>query len=85
MQPNFFGPRVENVPAMLAGRCLTGEERGHGTRVHLVPGEREAFGGVRGWKALCGAHPGRRSAGWSAWDGLTATCPRCIKRATGTA
>jgi hypothetical protein len=69
------------VPAMLAGRCTTGDERGHGTRVHLVPGDRTPFNGVHGWKALCGAHPGRRSAGWSAWPGMAADCPRCLRAA----
>lgn len=71
---------LDAVPAMLAGRCTSGEERGHGTRVHLVPGERDGFNGVRGWTALCGAEPGRRSAGWSAWPGMAASCPRCLKR-----
>ena len=34
---------------------------------------------VAGYVALCGAKPGRRSAGWSDHDEPAATCPRCIR------
>jgi hypothetical protein len=73
------------IPAQLAGRCLTGEQRGHGTRTHAIdvaperiPPQRSNL--VSFIKALCGAEPGRRSAGWSAWDGMVVDCPRCIKK-----
>lgn len=61
---------------MLAGRCANGSELDHGTRWHAVkPGE---------YRAVCGAKPGRRSAGWSSYTtlGQIATCPRCIKKLT---
>ena len=63
----------------LAGRCANGAEQDGGTRWHAVPAE--------SWKALCGAEPGRRSAGWGPWDrreaeGQEVTCPRCLKRMT---
>lgn len=59
---------------VLAGRCANGSELGSGTRWHSVP--------VDSWKALCGAQPGRRSAGWSVWyiKGQEVTCPRCLKK-----
>lgn len=57
--------------ARLAGRCLDGAERDGGRRFHAV---------VRGsYKALCGAKPGRQSAGWSERLGDRATCSRCIE------
>jgi hypothetical protein len=59
----------------LAGRCANGAERDGGTRYHAIP--------VGSWKALCGAEPGRRSAGWSE-NGFTqsheVTCPRCPRK-----
>ena len=56
----------------LAGRCLNGYERDSGTRHHAVPSD--------SWRALCGAYPGKRSAGWSEWDEKEVTCPRCLKK-----
>jgi hypothetical protein len=58
----------------LAGRCRNGAERDHGTRWHAVP--------IGGYKALCGAEPGRRSVGWSSGriEDQGVTCPRCKKR-----
>ncbi len=63
---------------VLAGRCANGSELGHGTRWHAVPIDER---GMR-WAALCGAQPGRRSAGWSSWfvRGQAVTCPRCLKK-----
>lgn len=57
---------------MLAGRCASGEERGHGTKWHAL----------KDGRALCGAQPGRRSAGWSSYTklGQDATCPKCLKK-----
>lgn len=55
----------------LAGRCANGAERDGGARYHAVP----ASGA-----ALCGAKPGRRSAGWSPYEGPAVSCPRCLAR-----
>jgi hypothetical protein len=54
----------------MTGRCADGAERDSGVRWHAVPRE--------GWKALCGANPGRTSAGWSEYLGEQVTCPRCL-------
>jgi hypothetical protein len=56
---------------VLAGRCANGSELDSGTRWHAVPTD--------SWTALCGAKPGRRSAGWSSWyiKDQAVTCPRC--------
>lgn len=56
--------------ARLSGRCGDGAERDGGTRYHAVAG----------WRALCGAAPGRASAGWSEHEGHAVTCPRCEKK-----
>lgn len=63
---------------MLAGRCVNGSELGSGTRWHAVPIGEHGMA----WTALCGAKPGRRSAGWSSWivRGQAVTCPRCSKK-----
>lgn len=58
------------VFSYLAGRCANGAERDGGTLYHAV----------RGWRALCGAEPGRASAGWSSHLGTKATCPRCLAK-----
>ena len=54
----------------LTGRCANGAERDGGTLYHAV----------RSWRALCGAEPGRTSAGWSSHLGTVATCPRCLAK-----
>lgn len=61
---------------MLAGRCANGSELDSGTRWHAVPLGEHGLS----WSALCGAEPGRRSAGWSSWTvrGQAVTCPRCL-------
>jgi len=57
----------------LSGRCADGFEGGHGTLFHAVEFEN--------YVAVCGAKPGRRSAGWSMWGhGKDVTCPRCITK-----
>ncbi len=60
-------------PCYLAGRCRDGRQADGGHLWHAVSG----------WKALCGAAPGRRSAGWAPWDEAErthqVTCPRCKK------
>jgi hypothetical protein len=57
----------------LAGRCADGFERGKGSRYHAV----------NGYVALCGAKPGRRSAGWSSHAGVAVTCPKCLRKLEG--
>ena len=66
----------ETKAAMLAGRCRSGSEPG-GTRLHVVPDWKP--GGMN--VAICGAKPGRTSAGWSSWPESieNANCPRCLK------
>src|SRR5688572_12887157 len=54
----------------LAGRCADGFERDGGSLYHAV----------KGWSALCGAKPGRRSAGWSEHQGDRVTCPKCQRK-----
>lgn len=58
--------------AYATGQCRTGSERG-GPRYHAVEGS--DFG-----PALCGYRPGRRSNGWSDYEGEQLTCPKCIKK-----
>lgn len=72
-----LGTRTAHI-LRLAGRCSDGSERGKGSRFHAVP--------TGMYRALCGARPGRHSAGWSWTPGDAVTCPRClaaIRRATG--
>jgi hypothetical protein len=72
-QPDPEAGRLE--PLRLAGRCRDGAERDGGSLYHAV---------ARGaWRALCGAEPGRQSAGWSAHAGAAVTCPRCLGRMAG--
>lgn len=62
---------------MLAGRCANGSELDSGTRWHAVPLGEHGLS----WSALCGAEPGRRSAGWRGEDEAHAvTCPRCTEK-----
>lgn len=61
----------------LAGRCANGAERDKGRIYHAVP--------VGSRRALCGAEPGPRSAGWAPWNpedsaDQDVTCPRCRKK-----
>lgn len=63
---------MSNVPAVLAGRCANGNERGKGAVVHIIPFHFSAF-------SLCGKTYGPRSAGWGLRFGVQPTCPRCIK------
>lgn len=66
LEPSAYEPR------RLTGRCSNGAERDGGVVYHAVAG----------WKAACGAEPGRRSAGWSQHGGEAVTCPKCLA-ATG--
>lgn len=63
---------TEVRPRRLAGRCSDGAERGAGALYHAVPAAESV--------ALCGARPGRLSAGWSAYVGEEVTCRRCMAR-----
>lgn len=59
----------------LTGRCADGAERGKGTLRHAVAD--------KSWAALCGAKPGRLSAGWNDFAARPVeetTCPRCLKK-----
>lgn len=56
----------------LAGRCADGAERGKGSLFHAVEIGKSA--------ALCGAKPGRHSAGWSFSNGVVLTCQKCIRK-----
>lgn len=56
----------------LAGRCTDGAERGKGQLFHAVPTISNT--------ALCGAKPGRHSAGWSETVGQDITCPKCLRK-----
>lgn len=52
------------------GRLTDGYERGKGVLFHAVVCE----------TALCGAKPGRLSAGWSIEQGDKVTCDKCLKK-----
>lgn len=59
----------------LTGRCSSGAERGRGVKFHAV-----STGSSPWATALCGARPGRLSAGWSEHLGDAVTCPRCTRK-----
>lgn len=64
---------MEVSAVRLLGSCRE-HERDAGVRFHAVP--------VGTAKALCGARPGRRSAGWAdhpSQIGTAITCPKCAK------
>ena len=66
------------LPRFLAGRCANGAEADGGLLWHAVDKDNK-------WIALCGAKPGKRSAGWAPWDTEDAkdhavTCPRCLAK-----
>ena len=74
---------VDFLPASLAGRCANGYERDQGPRVHAVPfSEGLARNGYVITRALCGAKPGARSAGWSYFGPRALTCVKCVAIAT---
>ena len=56
------------------GRCANGAERDKGFVYHAVSSD--------AWSALCGAKPGRLSAGWqNEPEPLErVNCPRCLKK-----
>lgn len=64
-------------PRMLLGRLSNGCESDHGKKIHACePGKTAAY--CRG-KALCGAEPGKRSAGWSDIENSPVNCSKCLK------
>lgn len=56
------------------GRCANGAERDGGHIRHAIDNG--------AWTAVCGAKPGRASAGWSheAEPADKVNCPRCLKK-----
>jgi hypothetical protein len=61
------------IPAMLAGN----HRRGSGSVYHAIPGPRDD----NYWgRALCGAKPGGRSAGWAAFPDASVTCGKCLRK-----
>jgi hypothetical protein len=65
------------VAMRLLGRCANGNEADGGRIYHIK--------GASHWKALCGAQPGRRSAGWADHPDATkpveqSTCLKCLER-----
>lgn len=69
---------MQYEPRMMMGRLASGVQGGHGVKVHATePGKTAAY--CRG-KAICGAEPGKRSAGWSGVEQLPVNCPKCLKK-----
>lgn len=66
---------MNHIPMKLSGRCANGFERDRGSVIHALPAGTEYWG-----TALCGAKPGRRSAGWAAMQGSSLTCVACAKK-----
>ena len=73
------GPKAEaHKPVITArrkiGRCANGAERGKGYVYHAIADFN--------WTALCGAEPGRMSAGWQAEPEPIerVNCPRCVRK-----
>jgi hypothetical protein len=61
----------------LMGTCANGVETAKGVYYHAIP--------ERSWKAVCGAMPLGRSAGWANSPDQVkpveaVTCPKCLKR-----
>ena len=65
-------PQPVYLPTQMIGRARNGAERDRGVRYHAVS--------KTAWAALCGAAPGRHSAGWSEHLGDVVTCPRCLSK-----
>jgi hypothetical protein len=69
------------VLARMTGRCANGFERDGGRLVHAICEDTSSHG-----VALCGARPGRLSAGWGpvSTEVDQITCKRCArKKASG--
>lgn len=76
----MIGARGTLLPARLAGRCANGYERDSGRVTHAVDYNGRSDGDYHMGAAVCGAKPGRRSAGWSSYRWASVTCPRCLRR-----
>jgi hypothetical protein len=59
-------------PRSLAGRCADGAERDSGRLYHAIRDDESV--------AVCGAKPGRMSAGWGDALGGAVTCARCQRK-----
>lgn len=65
-------------PMRLAGRCANGAERDKGTRFHAMRTEDCEYSLH---DALCGAAPGKLSAGWVSPNGeAEITCTKCLSK-----
>ena len=72
-QPNAPADAAARRPtAQLTGLCAM--RTNSGASYHAIPAE-----GHRWIRAICGAAPGSRSAGWAVTGGEV-TCPRCRRR-----
>lgn len=69
----------EKVPAKLAGRCANSFELDHGCIIHAIPKQVDSSYPYYG-SAICGAKPGRRSAGFYFAPTAPITCPKCLRR-----
>ena len=74
------------VYTYLTGMSRTATDK-IGTLYHAVPVENEPeenWDGVSDWAtAACGAKPGKRSNGWSAYRHTAPICEKCIKKVGG--
>jgi hypothetical protein len=70
---------VTTYPRALTGTARNGAERNKGRLVHAILSE-TAPGYPCFLTAVCGAVPGRTSAGWNEIDAPEVTCPKCQKR-----
>jgi hypothetical protein len=64
------------VAARMLGRCANGNEADGGRLYHAIRDDRLS------WAAVCGAAPGKRSAGWADYPDAVkpiadVTCARC--------
>jgi len=68
--------KTEPAAMYLAGRCANGSELDSGTLWHALQNLETSR------TAMCGARPGRRSAGWRGYpDEIHAvTCKRCLAK-----
>lgn len=71
---------IAYAPAVLAGRCANGSERGRGRVIHAVAVGQAGDSARDAAAAVCGATYGPRSAGWSdANAGAALTCVKCLR------
>lgn len=68
--------RPEYMAVRLMGRCANGVEADGGRKYHALRKDRLNY------QAVCGAAPGKRSAGWADFPDTVkpvedVTCPRC--------